>query len=231
MWYIIIIILLILFFWFIKVKSKVDSNQTETDLESKRGTQSERALLSKLLKSGIPSQTIFHDLYLRKNNGNYSQIDLVVASKVGILVFEVKDFSGWIFGTGYKPQWTQVLNSGRDKYNFYNPILQNAKHIDDLKKQLKQLENIPFYSIIVFYGDSNLKEISFVPKDTYVVKSGRILEVMNKILSESMPANYSNKREIVNLLEQAVKNGENKEIIERHSKNIKDMLGKERVYN
>jgi len=203
----------------------------DNDSESKRGTRSERALVSKLSQYGIPSQTIFHDLYLKKYYGNYSQIDLVIATKVGILVFEVKDYSGWIFGTGYKSQWTQILNYGRDRYYFYNPILQNAKHIEDLKKQLRQFENVPFYSIIVFYGDCDLKEINFVPNNTFVVKSGRVLEVVEKILSESSLANYSNKREIVNLLEQAVKNGENNEIVTRHSKNIKDMLGKERVYD
>jgi hypothetical protein len=203
----------------------------DEDSELKRGTRSERALVSKLLQYGIPSQTIFHDLYLKKYYGNYSQIDLVVATKVGILVFEVKDYSGWIFGTGYKSQWTQILNYGRDRYYFYNPILQNAKHIENLKKQLKQFENIPFYSIIVFYGDCDLKEINFVPNNTFVVKSGRVLEVVEKIVSKSKLANYSNKREIVNLLEQAVKNGENNEIVLRHSKNITDMLGKERVYD
>ena len=207
------------------------NTQLEDDLESKRGTRSERALVSKLLESGIPSQTIFHDLYLKKYYENYSQIDLVVATKVGILVFEVKEYSGWIFGTGNKPQWLQVLNYGREKNYFYNPILQNAKHIDDLKKQLKQFENIPFYSIIVFYGDCTLKEINFVPKNTFIVKSRRILEVIEKILSENTPADYSNKREIVNLLEQSVKNGENEEVVFRHAKNIKNMLGKDRVFN
>ncbi|RXR18264.1 NERD domain-containing protein [Flavobacterium amnicola] len=228
---IISIVLFILYYTFKKDKDNLEINQFETDLGPKRGTVSERALVSKLSQYGIPSQTIFHDLYLKKYYGKYSQIDLVVPTKVGILVFEVKDYSGWIFGTGYKPQWAQILNYGRDKYYFYNPILQNAKHIDDLKKQLKQFENIPFYSIIVFYGNCSLKEINFVPNNTFVVKSGRVLEVVEKILSESILANYSNKREIVNLLEQAVKNGENNEVILQHSKNINDMLGKERVYN
>jgi hypothetical protein len=156
---------------------------------------------------------------------------LVVATKVGILVFEVKEFSGWIFGSGYKTNWAQLLNYGRNRFYFYNPILQNAKHIDDLKKQLKQFENIPFYSIIVFYGDCELKEINFVPDNTFVVKSRRVLEVVEKILSESTPAEYTNKREIVDLFEQAVKNGEDFQIIEQHIKNINEMLGKERVYN
>ena len=201
------------------------------DLGSKRGTRSERELVSKLLQYGIPSQTIFHDLYLKKYYDKYSQIDLVVPTKVGIFVFEVKEYSGWIFGTGYKPQWSQILNYGRDNYYFYNPILQNAKHIEDLKKQLKQFKNIPFYSIIVFYGNCELKEINFVPENTFVVKARRVIEVIEKILSEKLTANYSNKREIVNLLEQAVKNGENDEVISQHSKNIKNMLGKDRVYD
>lgn len=213
------------------VKYFINITGIESDFETKRGTISERALVSKLLQHGIPEQTIFHDLYLKKYHNKYTQIDLVVATKVGILVFEVKDYSGWIFGTGYKPKWAQVLNYGRDKYYFYNPILQNAKHIDDLKKQLKQFENIPFYSIIVFYGDCELKEINFVPDNTFVVKSRRVLEVVEKILTEKEPANYSNKREIVNLFEQAVKNGENNDIINRHNNNIKEMLGEDRVYN
>jgi len=231
MWYFILIISLLIFYLLFKRRNNNGENyRSDLSLESKRGTRSERALVSKLSQYGIPSQTIFHDLYLKKYYGNYSQIDLVVATKIGILVFEVKDYSGWIFGTGYKPQWTQILNYGKEKYYFYNPILQNAKHIEDLKKQLKQFENIPFYSIIVFYGDSILKEINFIPKNTFVVKSGRVLEVIEKILSESTPANYSNKREIVNLFEQAVKNGENDEVILKHVKNIKEMLGRERVY-
>jgi len=36
-------------------------------------------------------------LYIRKHNGDFAQIDLVVATKVGIIVFEVKDYRGWIF--------------------------------------------------------------------------------------------------------------------------------------
>ena len=64
--------------------------------------------------------------------------------------FEVKDYNGWIFGSGYNSQWTQVLAYGNSRYRFYNPIMQNSKHISDLKKQLRQFETIPFYSIIVF---------------------------------------------------------------------------------
>lgn len=114
-----------------------DIRSLKTVTKSKRGTRSERDLVLKLLKYGIPAQTIFHDLYLKRYNGNFSQIDLVVATRVGIIVFEVKDYSGWIFGDGRYTQWTQVLAYGRQKYRLYNPIKQNNKHIADLKNSTK----------------------------------------------------------------------------------------------
>ena len=83
-----------------------------TVTESNRGTRSERDLVLKLLKYGVPAQTIFHDLYVKKPNGNYSQIDLVVVTKVGVIVFEVKDYKGWIFGDVNQTQWTQILAYG-----------------------------------------------------------------------------------------------------------------------
>lgn len=88
----------------------------------KRGTRTERALVLKLLKLGFPPDAIFHDLYLSKVNGNYSQIDVVVVSQIGLLVFEVKNYKGWIYGSGYQRNWTQVLADGRHKYRFITPF-------------------------------------------------------------------------------------------------------------
>jgi hypothetical protein len=203
----------------------------ETVTRSNRGTATERVLVLNLLKNGIPAQTIFHDLYVRKPNGIYSQIDLVVVTSVGVIVFEVKELSGWIFGNGNHSQWTQVLAYGKEKFRFYNPIMQNNNHIQILKKQLKQFEKIPFFSIVVFYGDCVLKEVNFIPNGTFLVKWDRVIEVMKKITNENILAPYTNKREVVNLLKSAVLNGENEEIIKQHIKNIKDMLGKERIFD
>ena len=148
-----------------------------------RGTASERHLILTLLKSGIHPQAIFHDLYITRNDGKFSQIDLVVATKVGIIVFEVKDFSGWIYGKGNQAKWTQVLAYGNEKYRFYNPIMQNNTHIKQLRQKLK--ENVPFYSVVVFYGDSELQDISFIPRDTYVTKWYRVVDVVKRINSFS----------------------------------------------
>ena len=201
-----------------------------TVTQSDRGTNSERNLVLRLLRYGIPAQTIFHDLYVKKRNGGFSQIDLAVATTAGIIVFEVKDYSGWIYGTGYKPQWTQVLAYGQQKYRFYNPIIQNNKHIEDLRKQRKQFENIPFYSIIVFYGDCELRDISFVPDGTFVVREERVLEVL-RIIQAKEPAPYTDKHEVLRVLREAVENGANREIENKHIEKVTDMLGKHRVFD
>ena len=201
-----------------------------TVTQSDRGTNSERNLVLRLLRYGIPAQTIFHDLYVKKRNGGFSQIDLAVATTAGIIVFEVKDYSGWIYGTGYKPQWTQVLAYGQQKYRFYNPIIQNNKHIEDLRKQRKQFENIPFYSIIVFYGDCELRNISFVPDGTFVVREERVLEVL-RIIQAKEPAPYTDKHEVLRVLREAVENGANREVENRHIEKVTDMLGRHRVFD
>ena len=170
-----IIVLILGLVIYTKIRNK---RLIETVTKSNRGTRSERKLVLKLLKYGIPSQTIFHDLYVEKRKRRYAQIDLVVPTSVGVLVFEVKDYSGWIYGND-SPRWTQVLAYGREKHRFYNPIMQNSKHIIDLKKKLSQFENIPFFSIIVFYGDSVIKDFGHVPYRTFIIKPRSLRKLIN----------------------------------------------------
>ena len=195
-----------------------------------RGTNSELLLILQLLKKGFPSVTIYHDLIIKKDNNGFSQIDLVLVTSEGIIVIEVKDYSGWIYGSGNNTNWTKVLSYGKKKYKFYNPIKQNNNHISELRKTLNQFENIPFFSVIVFFGDCELKEINYVPKGTYLVKSHRVFEVLNLIKNENEPTHYTNKREVVDKLKDLVSLGENTDYQKQHIENIKDMVGKERIF-
>ena len=194
-----------------------------------RGTNSELKLILKLLKSGINSKTIFHDLIIKKENDKFSQVDIVIATTQGIVVIEVKDYSGWIFGNGNQTNWTQVLAYGRKKYRFYNPIKQVNSHILSLKDSLKQFDKIPFFSIIVFYGDCVLKEINYVPKSTIIVRPHRLLEALHSIKLNNDSAPYENKQQVVDLLKQDVLDGANKDYQKQHIDNIKNILGKHRI--
>lgn len=98
-----------------------------------RGEESERKVILNLLKEGINPKAIFHDLYIQKPNREYTQIDVAVATKAGIIVFEVKDYSGWIFGNEHQKYWTQILAFGKEKHRFYNPVMQNYGHIQAIR--------------------------------------------------------------------------------------------------
>ena len=232
----IVIVIISIVIVFLVISSISESNRRERERELissvtslNRGTSSEKSLILQLLKSGIPPVTIYHDLIIKKDNDKFSQIDLVLVTSEGIIVFEVKNYSGWIFGSGNNTNWTQVLSYGKRKYKFYNPIKQNNNHITQLRKSLKQFDNIPFFSVIVFFGDCELKEINYVPKGTYLVKSHRVFEVLNLIKDEDY-TQYTNKREVVDKLKELVSLGENTDYQKQHIENIKDMVGKDRIF-
>ena len=228
-----ILILFILIFCFrtLNKRKRHKENQelikTVTTLD--RGTNSELRLILKLLKAGIPSETIFHDLIIKKSQNKFSQVDIVLATTEGIVVIEVKDYSGWIFGNGNQTNWTQVMNYGKNKYRFYNPIKQVKSQVLSIKNSLTQFDQIPFFSIIVFYGDCQLKEINYVPENTFIVKPHRILEALNSIKSNNGPAPYKNKQEVVDVLKKAVLDGSNKDYKKMHVDNIKNIVGKHRI--
>lgn len=191
-----------------------------------RGTSSERELVSTLLQVDIPREVIFHDLYVKKENGRFSQIDVVVATPVGIIVFEVKEYSGRIFANTKQSKWIQILPHGKQRYRFQNPLRQNNGHIRALKKHLEPFGDIPFHSVVVFYGNCELAgEFS----GTSVVKSERVMECVAEIWKEA-PARYTDKMGMIEVLKQAVRNGEDEQVRARHVENIREMLGSERIF-
>lgn len=178
-----------------------------------RGEQSEREVIWRLLKMGIDPRAIFHDLYIQKPNGEYTQIDVAVATKAGIIVFEVKDYSGWIFGNEYQKYWTQLLAYGKEKNRFYNPVMQNAGHIKAIRQCLPQNPDIPIYSVIVFFGNCELKNVTCNADNTFIIYPYSIHQIVSEIISQP-DANFGNKYEIMDLFSHAVQNGNNPMIVE-----------------
>jgi hypothetical protein len=228
--YLIILVFILLSIAVIYADTEIkDRKLLKTVTSLNRGTRSERKMVLKILKSGIKPTAIFHDLYLNNGNGKYSQIDLVVATKVGIVVFEIKEYSGWIFGNENQRNWSQVLAFGKRKYQFYNPILQNKKHVENLKK-FYHFDVIPFFSMIVFFGDCEFKNSLDLPSRTFMAKSYRAMDIFNEILQNNQLAKYDNKWDIANLLKQAVSNGENPMIVKKHTENIQKIKTRNRFY-
>ena len=224
-----VVIVFILFQWFVRTKQiqkETELITSVTDLH--RGTSLERRLVLDLREYGIKPGAIFHDLYLNLRNDIYSQIDLVLATRVGLIVFEVKDYSGWIFGNGNSRYWTQVLSYGRHKYRFYNPIFQNKRHIDVLRKQSHQFSRIPIFSVVLFSDDCELKRMTSIPDNVFIIQSYELKETLDYILSGFPSATYTNKIEISDVLRQASINGGNIDIQRIHKEyvsNVKFAMG------
>lgn len=82
---------------------------------------------------------------------------------------------------------------------------------------------MPFYSVIVFYGDCRLKDVSYIPDDIYVGYAGNVRSILAEIINNNPVANYNDKWGVVNTLRDAVANGENIEIVNRHIQNIRNV--------
>ena len=177
-----------------------------------RGEKSERKVILSLLKEGINPKAIFHDLYIQKPNREYTQIDVAVATKAGIIVLEVKDYSGWIFGNEHQKYWTQILAFGKEKHRFYNPVMQNYGHIQAIRQCLPNNPDIPIFSVIVFFGNSEFKNVTCNADNTFIIYPHSIRQVVADIMLQP-DAIFVNKYVIMVLFTTAVQNGDNSMIV------------------
>lgn len=115
--------------------------------------------------------------YLPRDNGETTEIDVLMLHTSGIYVFESKNYSGWIFGDEKSKTWTQTLPRGRgrraQKEHFLNPIMQNKTHIKWLKNTLGD-ERLICHSVIVFSERCKLKNINISSEDIFVVNREHI---------------------------------------------------------
>ncbi len=113
------------------------------------------------------------NLYIPKQDGSTTEIDLIMISESGIYVFESKNYSGWIFGDEKNKNWAQTL-PGKQKNQFYNPIWQNNGHISALKSLLAIDNDLVYRSYIVFSERCTLKRITVTSPNVRVIKRGAV---------------------------------------------------------
>lgn len=125
---------------------------------------------------------ILRNLYVPKDNGQTSEIDVIYITQKGIFVLESKNYSGWIFGDESSKYWTASLPNGQ-KNRFYNPIMQNKTHIKWLKNYLSSngFGDIPMFSLIVFSERCEIKKMSVTSPDVYVIQRESIYATVRNI--------------------------------------------------
>ena len=125
------------------------------------------------------------NVYIPKENGETTEIDVLMICSKGVFVFESKNYSGWIFGSETQKNWYQTLPKGRGRSHkecFYNPIMQNRSHIKCLKAFIN--EEIPMRSIIVFSDRCTLKSVQVKSADISVINRYNVYPVVSRICEQ-----------------------------------------------
>ncbi len=152
-----------------------------------RGSYGERLTVRKLKWVQLFGRKgkVLRNVYLPKDNGETSEIDVLFITQKGIFVFESKNYSGWIFGDEKSRNWTAMLPN-RQKNQFYNPIMQNKTHMKWLGNYVG--EDIPLFSIIVFSERCELKKVTVNSEDIKVIKRDRTYATVREIWNKSPDA-------------------------------------------
>ena len=155
---------------------------------------------------GFEDKQIFFNLYV-PNGENYQQIDVLVVCKIGIIVFEVKDYQGLISG-GIDDKYWRAIYSWHNFYEMYNPITQNSNHIECLKKYFKELN---FINVVVFFGKCNLKYTKFLSKTCCVIYGNYLQDCIKYLYFHNKKNNSTIKKEYSDFLNKFMENGNNEE--------------------
>ena len=90
--------------------------------------------------------------------------------------------------------------------------MQNYGHIQAIRQCLPNNPDIPIFSVIVFFGNSEFKNVTCNADNTFIIYPHSIRQVVADIMLQP-DANYGNKYEIMELFTTAVQNGDNSMIV------------------
>ena len=145
-----------------------------------KGKHGEYLIWTKLRHIEKEGGRFLFNLYLPKEKGGTTELDVLLIAAQGIFVFESKNYSGWIFGSEKSRLWTQTLPAGRRKSHkerFLNPIMQNDLHVRCLKQVIGN--DVPIRSIVVFSDGCELKKLDVnMAGAIQVVRLGNVLNVV-----------------------------------------------------
>ncbi len=154
------------FFWSICGYSKSEyreiTGNSLLDTYTDKGKRGEYLLYRHLKNESDKTKWLFN-LYIPREDGRTTEIDVLMIHPSGIYVFESKNYSGWIYGSSNREKWTQCIkpsdNAKAQKYHFLNPLIQNKIHVKYLSPLLPDDVQDKIFSVVVFGNRCKLKNI------------------------------------------------------------------------
>ncbi len=136
-------------------KKREVARRRTAESRGKAGEDEIATVFEELAEKGFVGATV-RNVYVPKEDGTYSEIDVIFVTPKGLFVVESKNYSGWIFGKERDLFWTQKLPTGQSS-QFYNPIKQNEGHVRFLKQYLKVPLRI--FPVVVFSDHCEIKKL------------------------------------------------------------------------
>lgn len=207
------------------------------NFKGKYGEKLTERELKKVNLFGRKGKTL-RNIYIPKDNGETSEIDVMFICQKGIFVFESKNYSGWIFGNERDQYWTASLAGGQ-KNRFYNPIKQNRTHLKWLSNYISSSDvEVPLFSVIVFSERCELKKITTFSTDINVIKRDHTYKTVKKIwnssedkLTENQVEMIYEKLSLLTNVDEAVKVAHIKNIENKYIKSSDDSVQSETKIN
>lgn len=163
------------------------------------GNYGEFLTFKEIEKLGYPNR-LMTNIYISKEDGLTTEVDLIMVAETGIYVFESKNYSGWIYGDENQKYWRQTFKN-RKKFKFFNPIWQNSGHISALKYALENDDDSFYKSYIIFSKRCTLKKIKLTSHNIKVIKRNKLVSCIKKdMLRSKKILSIDNITEIYNLL-------------------------------
>lgn len=97
----------------------------------------------------------YQNIYLESSNGSISQIDFLLVGRSSLVSIEVKSYTRCVIkGDKDGFNWTACYRRGPK--TFYNPLMQNERHIKTLRECIGSV-NVPIWNIVVFSNGCNIR--------------------------------------------------------------------------
>ncbi len=154
------------------------------------GSSGERAVYRTLIDDiHIPDNQILRNVYIPNNKSGTSEIDLLVISKKGLFVFEVKNYGGKIYGDMKRQKWIQYL--GGKKTYFYNPFRQNKTHCENLQNLISKYGEIPIVPLLTTIARGEWKVRNLKPEDHFLGYNCHFKDIYNSMpICEQMSKSF-----------------------------------------
>lgn len=152
------------------------------DTYKNRGVKGEYEVYLSLV--GVPGYgKCIPNVYVPKENGETTEIDLVFIHETGIYVFESKNWTGTVTGDMDSKEWS--LRLGSKNYKDYSPVKQNNGHIKHLRAFLGHDScQPPYYSMIVFGNDAIIDGVDVCDEFIRVLNTRELSNKMRAMVFE-----------------------------------------------